>query len=243
MGRKRGWIGKHAVALAAMLMLGSCGPLIPRGVETPAPRPAPSVPPTAQLLGVARGPSIASLAIGANDAGAALAGGVVSCPQLLRREDASGLTRSRDWEPACRAAPAWPAGEAQRFFSQFVETATVGEGAAFATGYDEPEIAGRRTRAPGFEVPVYRLPDDLVRAWPEETPAEQRDGRPPLGRYDESGTFVPYYDRAQIEDGALAGRGLEIAWICRKKNSTGSAAQAISSPRPASAPSSISARS
>jgi hypothetical protein len=32
-------------------------------------------------------------------------------------------------------------------------------------------------------------------------------------------------------------------WICRKKNSTGSAAQAISSPRPASAPSSIAARS
>ena len=23
---------------------------------------------------------------------------------------------------------------------------------------------------------------------------------------------MPYYDRAQIEDGALAGKGLEIAW-------------------------------
>jgi membrane-bound lytic murein transglycosylase A len=28
----------------------------------------------------------------------------------------------------------------------------------------------------------------------------------------ENGVMVPYYDRAQIEDGALAGRGLEIAW-------------------------------
>ena len=212
MGRKRGWIGKHAVALAAMLALGSCGPLIPRGVETPVPQPTPAVPPTAQLLGVARGPSIAALSIGANDAGAALAGFVESCPQLLRREDASGLTRSRDWEPACRAAPAWPSGDAQRFFSEFFETATVGEGAAFATGYYEPEIAGRRTRAPGFEVPVYRLPDDLVRAWPEETPADQREGRPPLGRNDADGRFVPYFERAEIEDGALAGRGLEIAW-------------------------------
>ena len=38
------------------------------------------------------------------------------------------------------------------------------------------------------------------------------DGRQPLGRYDETGQFVPYFDRGQIEDGALAGKGLEIAW-------------------------------
>ena len=83
---------------------------------------------------------------------------------------------------------------------------------AFVTGYYEPEIAGSRTRRPGFEVPVYAMPPDLVRAWPAETPPEQRSGRAPLGRYDAQGRFVPYYDRAQIEDGALAGRGLEIAW-------------------------------
>jgi membrane-bound lytic murein transglycosylase A len=88
----------------------------------------------------------------------------------------------------------------------------VGEGNAFVTGYYEPEIAGSRTRRPGFDVPVYAMPPDLVRAWPAETPPEQRSGRAPLGRYDEQGKFVPYYDRAQIEDGALAGRGLEIAW-------------------------------
>jgi membrane-bound lytic murein transglycosylase A len=33
-----------------------------------------------------------------------------------------------------------------------------------------------------------------------------------LGRYDASGNFVPFYERAEIENGALAGRGLEIAW-------------------------------
>ena len=59
---------------------------------------------------------------------------------------------------------------------------------------------------------VYRLPPDLVRAWPEETPPEQRTGNPPLGRYDASGKFVAYYDRAAIEEGALAGKGLELAW-------------------------------
>jgi membrane-bound lytic murein transglycosylase A len=34
----------------------------------------------------------------------------------------------------------------------------------------------------------------------------------PLGRYDASGNFVLYYERAEIEQGALANRGLEIAW-------------------------------
>ena len=33
-----------------------------------------------------------------------------------------------------------------------------------------------------------------------------------LGRYDASDRFIPYYERAEIEDGALAGRGLELAW-------------------------------
>jgi len=56
------------------------------------------------------------------------------------------------------------------------------------------------------------VPPDLVRAWPEETPPEQRVGRPPLGRFDADGRFQPYYDRTAIEAGALAGKGLEIAW-------------------------------
>ena len=207
MGGKRGWIGRYAATAAAVALLASCSTLVPPADETPAP-----TPPSALLLGAGRGPAISSLGIGANDARAALASFVESCPRLLAREDASGLTSARHWEPACRAAPTWPAAEAQRFFTEHFETAVIGDGNAFATGYYEPEIAGQRTRGPGFEVPVFRLPDDLVRAWPEETPEDQREGRAPLGRYDESGKFVPYYDRAQIEDGALAGRGLEIAW-------------------------------
>jgi membrane-bound lytic murein transglycosylase A len=61
-------------------------------------------------------------------------------------------------------------------------------------------------------VPVYSLPSDLVRGWPDDIPLAERSGREPLGRYDPSGKFVYYYDRAEIENGALAGRGLEIAW-------------------------------
>ena len=88
----------------------------------------------------------------------------------------------------------------------------MGDGKAFVTGYYEPEIAGVRLRQPEFDVPVYRMPPDLVRAKVGDAPPNE-NGTQPLGRYDETGTFVPYFERGQIEDGALMGKGLEIAWV------------------------------
>jgi len=164
------------------------------------------------VAGLSAGPHIRDLRLAAPDAEAALASFRESCPKLLIRNDASGLTSTEDWQGACTAAVAWPRGEAQRFFESQFETVIVGDGSAFATGYFEPEIAGSRQHRPGFDVPVYTLPPDLVRDWPATTPPEQRTGRAPLGRFDEAGKFVPYYTHAQIADGALAGRGLEIAW-------------------------------
>jgi membrane-bound lytic murein transglycosylase A len=203
--------GRTRVAAAAFALLASCQVIPPGERPGPAPSPAPT-PANAVLAGVRPGPSIESLALRPDDAGAALASFLESCPRLLRRTDASGLTRGEDWQPSCTAAAAWPRADAAQFFAGYFETAQVGDGAAFVTGYYEPEISDSRTRRPGFEVPVYGLPPDLVRDWPQDTPVEQRTGRAPLGRYDEGGRFVPYFDRAQIESGALAGRGLEIAW-------------------------------
>jgi membrane-bound lytic murein transglycosylase A len=131
---------------------------------------------------------------------------------LLKRTDQSGLTRKSDWQSSCDAALKWPVSDAERFFVTHFETARIGDGTAFATGYFEPEILGSRTRRAGYNVPVYRMPPELERAWPASTPASERTGRAPLGRYDASGNFVPFYERAEIENGALAGRGLEIAW-------------------------------
>jgi membrane-bound lytic murein transglycosylase A len=166
----------------------------------------------AALAGVARGPSPAGLGFAGADAAAALASFRESCPQLVRRTDTSGLTTPDDWRPACAAAPAWPAARAAEFFSTHFDTVQVGDGSAFATGYYEPEIRGSRVHLPGYDVPVYAMPPELVRGWPDEIPLSERTGRAPLGRYDASGKFVPYYDRAEIDAGALANRGLEIAW-------------------------------
>jgi membrane-bound lytic murein transglycosylase A len=180
----------------------------PRVQPTPTPTPAPT---SALAAGLRAGPDFASLPVGRSDAAAALASFRESCPRLLARTDASGLTSGSQWEPACTAVRGWT-GEPGAFFERYFETVRVGEGTAFATGYYEPEIAGSRTRLPGYDVPVYSLPPELERGWPDEIPLAERTGRAPLGRRDASGKFVPYYERAEIVAGALANRGLEIAW-------------------------------
>lgn len=82
-----------------------------------------------------------------------------------------------------------------------------GTGSAFYTGYYEPEVDGALTPGNGFDVPVYGRPDDLLMQGAGPTP----NSGGALRRTAEG--LVPYPDRAAIEDGALAGRGLEVAWL------------------------------
>jgi membrane-bound lytic murein transglycosylase A len=205
---------RRLLALAMLVALGACGRIVPQGsVPSPAVSvPAVPVAANAVLAGVALGPAVAALGVSDNDARGALASFIESCPRLLSREDASGLTRADDWRGACEAARGWNADNARVFFMVHFTPVQIGDGKAFATGYFEPEIAGSRTRRAGFEVPVYAMPPDLVRGWPDDVAPSERTGRPPLGRYDERGRFVLYHDRAAIEDGALQGKAPIIAW-------------------------------
>src|SRR3954469_20457195 len=191
------------LAAALLVALASC---IPR---TTPPVPVPAVPDNALSAGVVAGPDLPALdSEGALRAERAF---LTTCPALLRRQDASGLTRKADWQPACAEAATLPAGDgaaAERFFRARFELVQIGDGAAFATGYYEPQIAGSRTHIPGYDVPIYAKPPDLVEV---DAAAAAAAGTPRRGRM-ENGVLVPYYERGEIEDGALAGRGLEIAW-------------------------------
>ena len=203
-----------AAVTACSLFAAACGRLVPAPSSISAhPREASSATlPSATQLGYRSGPAIADLGLGQADASAALLSFGETCSSVTTREDASGLTRPGDWKAACAALAQWPNAEAAGFFQTYFETVQVGDGRAYATGYYEPEIAGSRTHMPGYDTPVYAKPSDLVNARPGDAPPLV-DGRMPLGRYDEQGTFVAYYDRSQIENGALADRGLEIAWV------------------------------
>jgi membrane-bound lytic murein transglycosylase A len=129
----------------------------------------------------------------------------ISCPHVTRRQDRSGLTRPEDWRAVCSEAASLRPEDAPGFFYHRFDWVRVADGKAFATGYYEPEISGSRVRAPGFETPIYRTPPDLTRC-------TRPDGGTGRGRIAADGTCVLYYTRGEIEDGALANRGLELGW-------------------------------
>jgi membrane-bound lytic murein transglycosylase A len=118
----------------------------------------------------------------------------------------------------CRAAKALDlsnGARARAFFEEHflpLRIARLGEDQGFVTGYYEPVIEGSKTQTDVYNVPVYRRPSNLfvrgVRQGAVGLPNKGQVFRK-IGRR----KLVPYYDRAEIEDGAIAGRGLEICWL------------------------------
>ncbi|HET8749779.1 MAG TPA: MltA domain-containing protein [Sphingomicrobium sp.] len=203
-------IAGRAFALASALLLAACAtrqvppPSAPRPPTAPA-HPIVPPPPPPPANAVAAGVKLeAPRALAPDTAARALDAFRTSCPVLMRRTDQSGLTLATDWQSVCTQAASLDPSYASSFFYYGFDWVKVGDGHAFATGYYEPEIEGSRVPLPGY-TPIYRLPPDLVRC-------TKLDGTTGRGRFDETGTCVLYFTRAEIEDGALAGKGLEIAW-------------------------------
>jgi membrane-bound lytic murein transglycosylase A len=121
----------------------------------------------------------------------------------------------RDPCRAAKAAAISDATKARAFFEenfQPLRISRLGEGEGFVTGYYEPILDGSRTRTDVYTVPVYRRASNLfVRGKTQNDTGLPNKGEVfrKIGRR----KLVPYYDRAQIEDGAIAGRGLEICWL------------------------------
>ncbi len=75
-------------------------------------------------------------------------------------------------------------------------------GESLFTGYYEAELRGAKWPGGRYQVPLYRQPDDLVKV----------AGTGTVGRMEE-GELVPYFTRAEIEDGALHGQNQELLWV------------------------------
>jgi membrane-bound lytic murein transglycosylase A len=125
--------------------------------------------------------------------------------------------KASDWRPACLAARRVPAGDnaaARQFFEatfQPYALALDGNADGLFTGYWEPEVAGSLTRTGAFATPLRATPRDLVQA---DLGAFSPDlkGRRLTGRV-VAGQFVPYPDRAAIDQGALDPQHLELLWL------------------------------
>ena len=205
----------RAVTLASFAFVAACATKPAPPPEAPAPPsapqpvspPTPIAPPPTPVgrNAVETGVKVeAPHVLGQDDAVRALTAFRASCPAVMSRNDASGLTQRNDWQSVCAQAASLDTAFAPGFFYYGFDWVRVGDGRAFATGYYEPEIEGSRTPQPGY-VPLYRVPPDLVRC----TKADGSTGR---GRVDATGACVLYFTRAEIEDGALNGKGLELVW-------------------------------
>jgi membrane-bound lytic murein transglycosylase A len=97
------------------------------------------------------------------------------------------------WRGLCEAAVALPPEDdaaARRFFETFfvpLSVADYGASEGLFTGYYEIELNGSRQRRGRYQTPIYRRPPELGAA--------------------------TRYSRAEIEDGALSGHGLELLWV------------------------------
>jgi membrane-bound lytic murein transglycosylase A len=145
-----------------------------------------------------------------------------SCAILSRRDPAAAMGpagwagRVGDWSAVCAAAeavaPSAPA--ARDFFERGFAPAAItdrGEAEGLFTGYYEPLLAGSLQPDARFAVPLHRRPPDLVAVDLGEFD-ESLNGRRIAGRVVD-GRLRPYLDRAAIDRGGLAGRGLELLWV------------------------------
>jgi membrane-bound lytic murein transglycosylase A len=144
----------------------------------------------------------------------------VSCGSIAeqRKPPAEPKALGSSLREPCRAAKALEVNDdakARGFFEEYflpLRISRLGEDAGFVTGYYEPVLDGSRTQTDLNNVPVYRRPSNLfVRGFTQDSVGLPNKGHVyrKIGRR----KLVPYYDRAEIEDGAIAGRGLEICWL------------------------------
>jgi len=88
-----------------------------------------------------------------------------------------------------------------------LQVSALDAGSGFFTGYYEPVVEGARQQSDIYTVPLYRRPPNLATRHPLRAGKKGKAGQRAVRN------FAPFYDRAQIEDGALAGRGLEIVYL------------------------------
>ena len=182
-----------------------------RPVPGPTPLPTPIPSPTPELVPV-EAPSPLTDDLARESLVAAIdrdleAGDRIGTPDCPAPAVAQALRSLR--EAAAKPETDLSAYVAARF--EFRRSTGRADGALF-TGYYEPVLAARRRPEAGFVYPLYRRPRDLLEirlgefdpAWVDVTI---------WGRVAD-GKLAPYYTRRQIDgDGALTGRGLELAWL------------------------------
>lgn len=160
----------------------------------------------------------------ADDPSDALAAFRRSCAVIQRQPDNQFFGRDplagrvADWRPICADAASMPetrdGSAARAFFERWFTPFRVsdrGDPEGLFTGYYEPLLYGSRRPGGRYTTPLHGPPGDLVRLdLGRFNPG--LSGQWIAGRVDD-GSFIPYFARGEIEDGALSGDQLELVWV------------------------------
>ena len=210
--------------LRAARVLGLCALLALAGCETL--KPPPSPPPPALTIPPPKEEALPAKPPAAGIAGVLRQGAWRDLPEWEAENPAlawgpflascSALGKQEAWREVCAAAESIKdpdREQARRFFelnfTPFQLTNIDGGDEGLITGYYEPLLKGSRQRSARYRLPVYGVPDDLLVIDLTEVYPELK-GMRLRGRLDGQ-RVVPYYDRAQIEQGRAALAGKEIA--------------------------------
>jgi membrane-bound lytic murein transglycosylase A len=113
-----------------------------------------------------------------------------------------------------RAAEIKSREKARAFFEErFTPSAVVhNKRPGLLTGYYEPVLKGSRTPQGPYQTPIYKRPPDLVTVIPETHRGTVKAGTLTHVRKTDKGS-EPYFTRAEIDQGALKGKGLELLYF------------------------------
>jgi membrane-bound lytic murein transglycosylase A len=155
-----------------------------------------------------------------DDHATAFAAFLESCRALnASRQSAEPVAVTDALKTVCtRAVAAVPLEQdaARKFFEDNFRPLRInklGESDGFLTGYYEPIIEGSRVPTGEFTAPLYRRPPNLAISGQRKLGDLFPSKGVKVGRRVGRRKLVPYYDRGQIEDGALDGWHLEICWL------------------------------
>jgi membrane-bound lytic murein transglycosylase A len=146
-----------------------------------------------------------------------------SCASFYKQSRNSSVKPRRvggvisDWLFVCKAADELNVQNhigARLFFEQNftpLQASTVEGQKGLLTGYYEPIIEGKFIKEPGYNVPLYSRPKNLITVNLGLFRPDLK-GRRVAGRVS-GGQLRPFESRAEIEMGALSGKGLELIWL------------------------------
>ena len=205
---------KNLLALLFSLAVSACATL-----EKPAPIPPPAAPPQA-IPAIPPTPPAAVLPLQPVgwEALSGWQGEDLTAAWDAFKQSCAALQKQPAWQVPCAATTGVPASNnaaLREFFEQhfipYQATQPDGNTEGLITGYYEPLLNGSRTSSKRYRYPLYGLPDDLLivdlgSIYPELKNMRLR------GRLD-GRRVVPYYNRAEIDNGAAPLKGRELYWV------------------------------